>query len=149
MLFCYGINPVENRSEHRVLLLEGIIVPFSFFSQRQRPLVGLHQPPYRSRLHLLLVQNNKYYTVKPVIYSHCFGRPPGYSKSRHLRSILWTATSLVRPVYEVYLFCNSLDFMVIPPSFARPPAFYGHFLLKRNRSIWTGVHLWHFGTKLA
>ena len=38
------------------------------------------------------------YTVKPVIYGHCFGRLPA-----------------LRPPYEVNLLCSSLDLMFILP----------------------------------
>ena len=53
-----------------------------------------------------------------------------YSKICHLRSLFWTATCLVRPLYEVNLLCNSIGLMFIRPSFVRPPAFYGQVSLK-------------------
>ena len=36
-------------------------------------------------------------------------------KTCHLRSLFWTTTCLVRPLYEVYLLCNSLYLMFILP----------------------------------
>ena len=38
-----------------------------------------------------------------------------YSKTRHLRSLFWTATCLVRSFHEVNLLCISIDFMFITP----------------------------------
>ena len=35
-----------------------------------------------------------------------------YSKTCHLRSLFWTATCLVRPMYDVYLLCNSIHFIL-------------------------------------
>ena len=36
-----------------------------------------------------------------------------YNKTCHLRSLLWTATLLKRPLYEVNILCNSLDLVFI------------------------------------
>ena len=38
-----------------------------------------------------------------------------YSRAWDLRSLVWTATCLVRQLYEVNLLCNSLDLMFILP----------------------------------
>ena len=37
------------------------------------------------------------------------------SKTGHLRSLIWTATCLVRPLYEVNLSCNSINLMFFFP----------------------------------
>ena len=48
-----------------------------------------------------------------------------HSKTCYLRSLFWTATCLLQPLFEAYLLCNSLDFAFIFSSFVRSPAFYG------------------------
>ena len=48
-----------------------------------------------------------------------------HSKTCYLRSLFWTSTYLLQPLFEAYLLCNSLDFTFIFSSFVRSPAFYG------------------------
>ena len=40
-----------------------------------------------------------------------------YSETCHLRSLFWTATCLIRPLYEVNMLRNSIDLMFISPLF--------------------------------
>ena len=42
-----------------------------------------------------------------------------YNKTCPLRSLFWTATCLVRPLYEVHILCNSIDLMFILPLFCK------------------------------
>ena len=55
---------------------------------------------------------------KPVIYGHCFRRPP----------------ALYGHSWSLY-FCDSLDLMFVWLSFATSPAFYGYLLLKKLKAL--------------
>ena len=77
-----------------------------------------------AKIKYTLIQGN-FYERLPFYMDSCalsptasFFRYIKHSKTSHLRLPFWTATtSPVRPLYEVYLFCNSLDFMFILLSF--------------------------------
>ena len=58
-----------------------------------------------------------------------------YSKTCHLWLLLWSAICLVKPLHEVYILCNSLDFMFIwTPLWGRLP-FRAIFCWKKTSGL--------------
>ena len=102
------------------------------FQQRYRMILGsvvnfvaviktCHERPPVLMVAELLVKQYKT-TLQPVIYDNplVLVFPVlnyRYSKTCHLRSLVWTARCLVRPLQQVKLLCNSIDLMFILPLF--------------------------------